>query len=273
MSAAPWYRERAAYLMGKSRAGTSARRRVEILAREARRATRSDVGVGEAVAQDEITPALWRRVMGKEGRGWVAKGALLFGAALVAVAAGVGLVVGRWVYEALVRWVSPRVGRLIWWPWAAVAAVAVLVRWFATDWPRIGIWLGVGRYFPGDWIGVGGIVAWATFQLTVAVGAVAYLIWAWGWAAVPKGAVAPPEKNKDGSFYVPTKKHKLAPEDEGDPVEQPTTEPVAPKREIPVAKLSVDDEDDEDVSLSDHLDADLPTVDDDDEEDGHDDPR
>lgn len=237
MSAAPWYRERAAHLMGKSRAGTSARRRAEILAREARRAQRAGVGVGEAVAQDELTPTLWRRVMAKDLH-WGLKAVFILAAATVLAVGGAGALLGRWIYEAVVKWVSPRLGRLIWWPWAVAAAAMLIARWVLTEWPKVG--LGVGRYIPGSF--TGGWAAWAQWQLVVALATVAFMIWAWGWAAVPKGAIAPPEKNKDGSFYVPKTKHKLAP-DEDEPVEPvASNEPAAPKREIPLVKLSVDDE-------------------------------
>lgn len=243
MSAAPWYRERAAYLMGRSRAGTSARRRAEILAREARRAQRSGVGVGEAVAQDELTPPLWRRATGKEGRGWFVKGALTLVAALVAVVAGPGIAIGRYgIYEVLVRWVAPRIGRLHWWPWATVAAALLAVRWFVADWPLLGIGA-ANRYYPWEWVTLGGLGGWLQFQAVAALAATAFSVWAWGWAGVPKGAVAPPERNRDGSFYVPDENKRVA-LSESAPVSNAAPGYEVPEiREIPRVQLSESNED------------------------------
>ena len=201
MSAAPWYQERSAYLMNNSRAGTVARRRAEVLARAARRSERAGAGISATAVQDELTPELWRRVMGREGRGLAAKTGLLLLAAFAAVVIGPGVALGRYgIYRAAVDLLSPRVGRLVWWPWAVAAGALAVLRWVLTDWPRLGVALGVGRYFPGDFVMLGGWAAWAQWQAVVALATTAYAIRAWWWAGVPRGAVAPPEKKKDGTW-------------------------------------------------------------------------
>lgn len=205
MSTGLWERERAAYLLDRSRAGTSARRRAEVLARDARRLQRSSVGVGQTLAQDEITPAWHRRVTADAGP-WT-KGAVYIGLGVAAVAGGVGAAVGaKLVYPELTRRAGPRMGRKMIWVGAGaagVAAAAWIARAALTDWPWLGIAFGVGRYFPGDWVTVGGVLGWLVFQLIVMLATVALMIWNWGWVGVPANAVKAPEKNADGSYYAP----------------------------------------------------------------------
>lgn len=63
MGATRWEAERAAAVMARSRAGTSARRRAEILARRARQAGREGTGVAGTAVHQEVTPPIWRRAM------------------------------------------------------------------------------------------------------------------------------------------------------------------------------------------------------------------
>lgn len=207
MSAHRWERERAAWAQDHSRAGTSGRRRAELLAREARRGQLAGAGVGAAPLQDDVTPPLWRRLLTGEDVGLGKKVGLGVVGVLGTVIGGVGIAAGQGVYRVLLR-ISPRIGRLWWWPWAVLAALLLALRWMLTDWPALGFWLGIGRYFPGSFIGFGGWAGWLDFQLIVAAATTAYLIRAWGWPGVPRGAVAPPERNKDGSFYVTPDKDK-----------------------------------------------------------------
>ncbi|MFJ7619813.1 hypothetical protein ACIQYZ_13530 [Rhodococcus erythropolis] len=151
--------------------------------------------------QDELTPELWRRLLNKEGRGVAAKAGLLVVGAFVAAVAGPGIALGRHViYRVVVDHLAPRIGRLSWWPWAVAAGALAVLRWVLTDWPVLGVALGVGRYFPGDFVMFGGWAAWAQWQAVVALATTAYAVHAWGWAGVGSDAVAPPAKKKDGSW-------------------------------------------------------------------------
>ena len=51
---------------------------------------------------------------------------------------------------------------------------------------------------------------WLLWQVVLAPAVTAYLIWAWGWAGVPRGAVKPSERNKDGSFRVTPDEEKVS---------------------------------------------------------------
>lgn len=200
MSSQPWARERAAYLMAHSRTGTSARRRAEILARAARRGLTAGTGVGASPVQDELTPEWWRRVLGKEDRGVGVKALIVAAWAVAAAVVGPGVVVGRYaIYPALLR-LAPRIGRLWAWPWLAVGGIAVVVRWVFTDWPWVGVSIGLDRYIFADLVITGRWWAWLQWQLAVAALTVGWAVWAWGWKAVPRKAVAPPAKRRDGSW-------------------------------------------------------------------------
>lgn len=193
-----WERERSAYLLAHSKPGGTLRRRSEILGRDVRRGTRAGAGVESAAVQDEVTPDLWRRLTrdpatGERGR------RVRYGVAavVVAVAVGPGIALGVGCYKALVR-VSPRIGRLWWWPWALAAGIA-LISLLLTGVP-FGIGPHLDRRFPLSLIQVGPWWAWLAWQTTVAIGVTAFEIWAWGWRGVPKGAVPKSDRNADGSF-------------------------------------------------------------------------
>lgn len=203
-----WERERSAYLLAHSKPGGTLRRRSEILGRDVRRGTRAGAGMESVAVQDEVTPDLWRRLTrdpatGERGR------RVRYGlaAAVAAVVVGPGIALGLAGYRGLL-WASPRIGRLWWWPWALAAAVALVARWVLTDWPLLVVSLGVGRYFPADFISIGPLLAYLTWQLTVALVVVAVEIVVWGWMGVSKGAVPKSERNKDGSFRATPDKEK-----------------------------------------------------------------
>lgn len=197
-----WEAERAAWLRERARAGTSRARRADVLTRAAWRHKRDASGVSASVSQEIPKPALWRWTHGPGGE--PRRRVLVGVAALVLVPlAGAGVVAGKGAYLALERWVAPRVGRLWWWPPLVVAALLWLVRSVATDWPVLGVSLALTNRFPLDFVSVGGWAGWATLQVVVALVTVAHQIHAWGWQGVPRGAVAPPAKNKDGSWRTP----------------------------------------------------------------------
>ncbi|GAA2375911.1 hypothetical protein [Gordonia cholesterolivorans] len=246
-----WERERAAHLLAGSRAGTDRRRRAEQLARTARRGARSGAGVGQSALVDEVTPSRWRRMTTAEdgSRPLGKKVRVGFGYAVVGAVAGAGIAAGRGMYAGLAR-ISPRVGRLWAWPWGAVAGALGVTLW-ALDVP-FGLGLRFDRRFPLSLFQWGPWWAWALWQTAIALVVTGYLVWAWGWAGVPKGAVAPKERNKDGSFRATpdSKKVRLDLDDEDDaPVAPEPSGP--PRREIPLVQL--DDEDDR-ITMYDGLD-------------------
>ncbi|UZF54056.1 hypothetical protein LH935_14920 [Gordonia polyisoprenivorans] len=244
-----WERERSAWLMAHSRPGGTLRRRADVLARDARRSARAGAGVSAAALQDEVTPPLLRRltVPKDHGRRWPA----LLIVVVTGVALAPAIVLGQAIYRALDR-VSPRIGRLWWWPWLLIAVLAIGARWTLTDWPVLGYGLHFDRHFPVTLLSTGGLWAWLCWQLSVAPLVVALEIRSWGWMGVPSKAVAPPDRNKDGSFRRIKDKHRrkldpLAGIDDAD-YRPPSDE--------------VEDLDDELDSLDDELDAFDPDTDD-----------
>lgn len=196
-----WEAERAAWLRERARAGTSRARRADVLTRAAWRHKRDASGVSASVSQEIPKPAIWRWTHGPGGE--PRRRVLVAAAALVLVPlAGAGVVAGKGAYLALERWVAPRVGRLWWWPPLVAAGALWLVRSLLTDWPVLGVSLALTNRFPLDLVSVGGWAGWASLQAVVALVALAHQIHAWGWQGVPRGAVATPAKNKDGSWRV-----------------------------------------------------------------------
>jgi len=205
-----WERERSAYLLAHSRPGTSRRRRAEVLARKARRGQRAGTGVAGSALHDEVTPSLWRRLTSKDddteslARGlFVGLGACV-GLALV----GPAVLLGWSVYKALERFAAPRIGRLPMWPGAAITAGLLLVLIPLGVLP-VGAEVGLLPHLPIIQI-VYSKLDWLAWQVVLFPAVTAYLIWAWGWAGVPKNAVGKPEKNKDGSFRVTPDEEKVA---------------------------------------------------------------
>ncbi len=208
-----WERERSAWCLAHSRAGTSARRRAELLARADRRGQRDTHGLTAAVAQDEVTSPLWRRVALGEGRSPIK--AITYAGVVVlgGIVGGVGAGIGYGVYQALWRY-SPRIGRLWAWPWAAAAGVLAVAAW-TLDLP-LGVGLQFTRHFPTDLVRIGPWGAWAAWQLVIALATVAWLVRAWGWAGVPRNAVTPNPRRKDGSFKSTPDSRKVALDPERD---------------------------------------------------------
>lgn len=219
MTAYRWERERGATVLGRSRAGTSARRRAELLQRQARRSGRAGTGVGASGMHEELTPPLWRRIAtgtvgGTGGPKWK-----LFKIVVVTVAVVLFLhvmwpaMVLAWLaYRALDERFSPRLGRRMWThvaPALAAVSVALLA---AAAWAG---WLAMPGASMFNHAPLGGVftspaVWWWTWQLGLFPLLTAYLIWAWGWDGVPSDAVKRPEKNSDGSFREVKQSDKIA---------------------------------------------------------------
>ncbi|GEE00388.1 hypothetical protein nbrc107696_08340 [Gordonia spumicola] len=208
-----WERERSAWVLAHSRAGTSARRRAELLARADRRGQRDAHGLTAAVAQDEVTAPLWRRVALGEGRSPI-KAITYAGAVVVGgIVGGVGTAAGYGVYRAMWQ-VSPKIGRLWAWLWAAAAGIGA-VSLLALDVP-LGVSVQLTRHFPLDFVQIGPWWSWAGWQLVIALATVAVMIRAWGWAGVPKNAAIKDPRRKDGSFRETPDHAKVALDPEDD---------------------------------------------------------
>lgn len=215
MGATRWEAERAAAVMARSRAGTSARRRAEILARRARQAGREGTGVAGTAVHQEVTPPLWRRAMAHDDG---AEGAarlffLAIGGAVVLWTFWPGIVLGAGLYGAFYM-AAPRIGRTPWWPPAVGAVVILVIGWWTgfmarpwemtvtpmPTWPIVTVGFPLPDVPGAVWISKG---LWA---LVVGLAIFAFEVRAWGWDAA--GAVAPPEKNRDGSWRVIEDKEK-----------------------------------------------------------------
>ena len=196
-----WERERAARLLARGRAGTSSRRRSELLSRRARRGGRAGTGVAGSALHDDLTPPLWRRLTSTDEGGESMARAILLAAVTVVAALVIGPAVAAAVgLYRLLWWSSPRIGRLWVWPWAGLGVVLIVVGlmlgWLPAP-SEVGVSL--SPYWPVVRVQVA-TGEWLLWQAALAPVGAAFLIWAWGWAAVPRSAVAKAVKNKDGSF-------------------------------------------------------------------------
>lgn len=199
-----WERERGRYLKESGgKAGNSRRRRSQQLLAKAHRAHRAGLGVGRAEIADDPIPPFYRRWtsdtdVDESMRRWVLIG--LCGS-VAAVLVGPGVAAGYGLYRRLEAR-SPKIGRLWVWPWLAAAVVALVILW-AGGLLTFGAGLHTIPYLPLVWPGMGlveFVISWVCWQAVIALAATAYYIRAWGWAAVPAGAVVPPKQNPDGTW-------------------------------------------------------------------------
>lgn len=211
-----WEKERAAWVLGRSRAGTSARRRAEMLGRRARRLGRSGTGVAETSLREEITPPLFRRLLSTDqgtGEQIARFFGLLLGLAVIGLTVGPALALAAAIYGVL--WQNaPRIGRLWYWPWlvAGGASALVGVAVIALAGKGTGVWLASGSMSVHVYIPMA-IPFWVWTQLTLALLFAGGHIWRTGWLAVPVGAKPKPIKDKNGDFIKTpdSKKVKLDP--------------------------------------------------------------
>ncbi|GAB2636057.1 hypothetical protein GCM10027169_00230 [Gordonia jinhuaensis] len=199
-----WEAERADFLRDGAAPESSALMRADKLTRAAVRAGRAEAGLSGATSHAGVGRSWWYRQTHGSGGERRRIGKLGVLAVLAAVWVGPGVLLGHGVYRAL-QWASPRIGRLWAWPWLVAAGALLVGRWIASaylhlGWPKLGVGLGTGRYFPADFIGFGGLLGYLQWSLVVACATAAWAIRAWGWAAVPRRAVAPSAKNRDGSW-------------------------------------------------------------------------
>lgn len=244
-----WEKERAAWLMGRSRPGSSARRRAELLGRRARRLSRGGSGVAQTSLHEDVTPSLFRRSLStNDGAGEqllrMIGVPILFGLALLVV--GPAIAIGAGLYH--LRWrEAPKVGRLQDWPWIVAGALS-LVMGIAAQ-----VYIDVG---PGAWLVLWPLAlhvylpillpTWVWAQLTLGLFVAGWYVHSNGWAAVPKSAAPKAEKDKNGEFIKTAEKDKIrlgSLDGEGKVESEATAEHAAPrpKREPAkrLAKLSL----------------------------------
>jgi len=259
VNAQRWEKERSAWLLARSRPGTSRRRRSELLQRRAARAARlARTGIADSSRHEDITPPLFRRMLATdEGSGerllrFIAV-PLLF--ALVWFALWPAALLAAGVYFLLWR-SAPRLGSLWAWPWFA-AGLFLLGGGFAVQ-EMSG--LGPGAWFvawpPALHVHLPVLVpSWLWAQASVALVLVGMQIRESGWAAVKPGSgvgKAAAKKNADGSFakvededlvvLAPFTGHRSGPEDESDPGEASGFQSAATEREDPPIPPEISDD-------------------------------
>ncbi|WP_353113252.1 hypothetical protein [Microbacterium sp.] len=191
MIAQRWEKERGVWVLHRSRPGTSARRRAELLKQRASRISRAGVtGVAESARHEDITPSLFRRMLAtndgaKEQMARLIWVPLIF--LMIGLAVGPAMLLAAAIYAGL-WWHSPKIGRLWDWPWyiagGVVATVLFLVGTFMEATPTF-------------------TQIWGWIQLPLGLLFVGLHIQRCGWAAVRPLAGAGktgPKKNADGSF-------------------------------------------------------------------------
>lgn len=211
MRVSRWEKERAAWLLARSKPGTLRRRRAELLAQQGRRLARGGTSAGESALHDDATERLFTRLM-KTDEGSVDKLARLVlvpaAYALVWIAVGGAIAIAAALYKGL--WtLAPRIGRLWAWPWAAAGALVGIAGGLLLDRGPVvdvSVW---PRYFVIDiaWLRFWTMWVWA--QLTIGLLFTALQIRRSGWAAVPANAVPRREQNKDGSFRKTPQRQKV----------------------------------------------------------------
>lgn len=207
-----WEKERSAWIMGRSRPGTSARRRAELLGRRARRLSRGGTSVAETSLHEDVTPSLLRRMLASNDGAGEQLARLVFVPVLFALfwlIAGPAVAIGAGLYY--LRWQrAPKIGRLLDWPWfLAGAAVGVTgaVLWYLSG-VGPGLWfvpwpMAVHVYLPIF------VPTYLWAQVTAGLFITGWLVHSNGWAAVPKGAAPKPEKDANGEWLKVAEKDKV----------------------------------------------------------------
>ena len=153
---------------------------------------------------------MWRRLVSKDDdQESLARGLfVVLGACVGLVLVGPAVLLGWGAYKLVEHFAAPKVGRLPAWPGAVITAVPLLVLIPLGVLP-VGVGVRVLPHLPLVQV-VYSKADWLLWQVVLAPAVTAYLIWAWGWAGVPRGAVKPSERNKDGSFRVTPDEEKVS---------------------------------------------------------------
>lgn len=198
-----WEKQRSAWLMARTRPDTSGRRRAEMLSRRARRLSRGGSGVAETSLQEDVTPALFRRMLTSNDGAGEQLARLVFVPALfvlLGVLLGPAMAIATGLYY-LSWWKAPKIGRLWVWPWLAAGTLSIVVGGFIRSIidPAPAAWLvawppTLHVYLPVL------VPTWLWVQFSLGLLLTGWFIRAHGWAAVPKGSAPKPEKDKDGEW-------------------------------------------------------------------------
>ena len=202
-----WEKERSAWLLARSRPGTSRRRRAELLQKQAGRAARrARTGMADAARHEDITPSLFRRLLATDEGAGEQLLRLIFvpaGFALAGLLIGPALFIAAGIYSLLWQQ-SPKIGRLWDWPWLLAGLVVGVGG--ASIWHLSGV--GPGMWFVAWPMGLHVylpvlVPTWLGFQLALGLLLTGAQIRESGWAAVKARAgrgKTGPQKNADGSF-------------------------------------------------------------------------
>ena len=164
------HKERAAYVLARAGRRHGARRRGERLMATARKKERGVVGAGDAAATEVVTPNIWVRMTQTEDAGFTT---ILWAATQLIVLAlvfGPALLMAKGFYGLRYALLS-RLGPMRVWPWlvaTGVALAASIVTWFV--WPATDP---IGRL-------------WLYLQVVGGFARTAYLVYAYGWPAIPR---------------------------------------------------------------------------------------
>ena len=209
MAVSRWEKERSQFLLGRTRPGSSGRRRAETIGRRAKRIGRTGAGLSEAAAREDVTPCLFRRMLktdqgAKEQSARLVMVPMLFGA--------VGLIVGPAIAVAaalygLLWYRSPRIGRLWAWPWLATGGVLLTAWAVAFAMPGSNVWAeGMTLHVYLPW----GVSMWLAGQLALGLLLTGLQIRACGWKVVHAGAAPKPMTDSEGNFLKTPGHQKVA---------------------------------------------------------------
>jgi hypothetical protein len=202
MTQSRWERERADWLLTRSKEGWPRRRRAMVLSLRANRITRCESGVGDSSFHDDVPDRLFARLC-KSSEGEIDRLARVLVVTTLYAAtwltAGPAIALAALIYRCL--WIAaPRIGRLLTWPWSVSAAAVGLVGGMLLDHGNpfdVSVW---PRYFVVHLDETLFLSNWIWLELTLGLLLTALFIRESGWAAVAKRAARKPETNKHGHY-------------------------------------------------------------------------
>lgn len=209
MTVSRWEKERSQFLLGRTRPGSSGRRRAETIGRRAKRIGRTGAGLSEAAAREDVTPSLFRRML-KTDQGAKEQGARIFLVPILFLTVGLfigpAIAVAAAVYGALWHR-SPQIGRLWAWPWLTASGVLLTAWAIVFAMPGSNVWAeGMTLHVYLPW----GVSMWLGSQIALGLMFTGVQIRWCGWAVVHAGAAPKPTQDSDGNFLETPEDQKVA---------------------------------------------------------------